>query len=149
MNLGEDGYFREAKLIMDAVNTAKSEIKNIDGIKIAGDPCMSVFGVVSSEMDVYKVSDAMSERGWTLNNCKDPPMLHICVTRCNCEKVKRSFASDLASSVEEVRSNPSKFAKSSGAMYGMLVSLPVDTAKDEVMNTFLDVMLGLCDDIDK
>jgi len=149
MNLGEEGYFREARLIMDAVKTAITGIEKIDGIKLAGDPCMSVIGVISSELDVFQVSDAMSERGWTLNKCKDPSMLHICVTRCNCEKVKRSFVSDLASSVQEVRSNPSKFAKSSGAMYGMLVSLPVDTAKDEVMNTFLDVMLGLCDDIDK
>lgn len=147
MHLGEDGYLREARLIMDAVKTAISGIKNIDGIEIAGNPCMSVFGVVSSEINMYKVSDAMSERGWTLNNCKDPPMLHICVTRCNCDKVKRSFASDLASSVQEVRTNPSKFAKSSGAMYGAAVSLPVDAAKDDMLKTFLDVMLGLCDDV--
>lgn len=145
MNMGEDGYLREAKVIMDAVNATTSAIKNIDGITLAGDPCMSVFGVVSSELDVYKVSSAMSERGWTLNNCKDPPMLHICVTRCNCEKVKRCFASDLASSVLEVRTNPSKFAECSGAMYGSLVSLPVDAAKDDMLKTFLDVMLGLCD----
>ena len=149
MNLGEDGYRKEAKLIMDAVEEIKKGIAEIDGLKVAGDPIMAAVGFISDgKLDVYKVSSAMSDRGWTLNNCKDPPCPHMCVTRANCMKVKAQFVKDLKASVQDVIDHPETFKNCDGAMYGVMVNLPDSGAQDDILYEYLDVMLGLVDEAD-
>ena len=148
MNMGEEGYQREAKLIMDAVKSIKDGINDIDNIEIAGDPCMSIVALVSkkpNKLNIYKVSDAMSKRGWTLNNCKEPACTHMCVTRANCIRVKERFINDLKESVIDVIQNPKKYEKTAGAMYGVMVGLPEAATQQDIMMEYLDVMLNLID----
>eukprot|EP00485_Elphidium_margaritaceum_P009233 CAMPEP_0202692766 /NCGR_PEP_ID=MMETSP1385-20130828/7073_1 /ASSEMBLY_ACC=CAM_ASM_000861 /TAXON_ID=933848 /ORGANISM="Elphidium margaritaceum" /LENGTH=541 /DNA_ID=CAMNT_0049348359 /DNA_START=27 /DNA_END=1652 /DNA_ORIENTATION=- len=147
MHMGEEGYQREAKLIMDAVSAIKQGVDAIDGLCVAGNPVMSVVGIVSTgALDVYHVSSAMSKRGWTLNNCKDPPCAHICVTRANCMLAKAKFVEDLRESVADVEQNPKDYEKCDGAMYGVMVALPDTSAQSDIMHEYLDVMLGLVDE---
>eukprot|EP00484_Ammonia_sp_Unknown_P021730 CAMPEP_0197027352 /NCGR_PEP_ID=MMETSP1384-20130603/7273_1 /TAXON_ID=29189 /ORGANISM="Ammonia sp." /LENGTH=531 /DNA_ID=CAMNT_0042456183 /DNA_START=48 /DNA_END=1643 /DNA_ORIENTATION=- len=149
MNMGEEGYQREAKLIMEAVRTIKQGVDEIDGLEVAGNPVMAVVGIISTgKLNVYHVSSAMSKRGWTLNNCKDPPCMHICVTRANCIRAKETFVKDLKESVLDVEQHPKEFEKCDGALYGVMVALPDTAAQDDIMYEYLDVMLGLIDEQD-
>merc|ERR1719410_3059520 len=108
---------------------------------------MAAVGFISEgQLDAYKVSSAMSDRGWTLNNCKDPPCPHMCVTRANCMRVKERFVEDLKDSVKDVQDHPDKFAKCDGAMYGVMVELPSSGAQNDILYEYLDVMLGLVDE---
>ena len=108
---------------------------------------MAVVGFISTgKLNVYHVSSAMSKRGWTLNNCKDPACTHMCVTRANCIRAKEKFVKDLKESVIDVEENPKEFEKCDGAMYGVMVALPDSAAQDDIMYEYLDVMLGLADE---
>ena len=147
MNMGEEGYQKEAKLIMDAVKVLKEGIDEIDGIEVCGSPVMSVVAwQTTGNLNVYCIATALSNRGWTLNNCQDPMCTHMCVTRANCMKVKEKFVDDLRDSVNDVRSNPDDYEKCEGAMYGVAVSLPDAGAKDDILYEYMDVMLGLVDE---
>ena len=150
MNMGEEGYQREAKLIMEAVKAIKEGIDEIEELKVAGDPCMAVVAFMASnqgtKLDVYKVSSAMGKRGWTLNNCQYPSCTHICVTRANCIRAKEKFVKDLKESVQDVIENPKDYEQCAGAMYGVMVSLPDSSAQEDILYEYLDVMLGLADE---
>ena len=61
MNMGEEGYQREAQLIMSAVHVLKEGIADIDGIEVCGSPVMSVVAWQTTEdLHVYCVETAMS-----------------------------------------------------------------------------------------
>jgi len=147
MNMGEEGYQREATLIMEAVKVLKEGIDEIDGVEICGNPVMSVVAwQATGDLNVYCIATALSNKGWTLNNCQEPMCSHMCVTRANCIKVKEKFVEDLRASVADVRANPESYEKCEGAMYGVAVSLPDVGTKDDILYEFMDVMLGLADE---
>merc|ERR1719229_1426210 len=132
---------------MDAVAVIKQGIAEIDGLEVAGNPIMAAVGFISTgKLNPYHVSSAMSDRGWTLNNCKDPPCPHMCVTRANCIKVMEKFVEDLKSSVKDVKDHPENFKNCDGAMYGVMVELPDSGAQNDILYEYLDVMLGLVDE---
>lgn len=143
MSMGYEGYQKEAKIIMDAVNAIKKSAQNIKEIEIAGNPCMSVIGFVSKQLNILQVSAAMAKRGWICNNCQNPPTLHICVTRCNCVRANK-FIQDLKDSVNEVVTYPQRYEKSDAAMYGIVSTLPENTLKDDILETYLDICLDFC-----
>ena len=74
--------------------------------------------------------------------------VHICVTRANYMMVKERFVDDLRDSVNDVRTNPDDYEKCAGAMYGVAVSLPDASAKDDILHEYLDAFLGLVDEME-
>lgn len=50
-------------------------IDAIEGLYVMGEPDMTVvaFGTRPAAEDVYRVNDAMSARGWSLNALQRPP----------------------------------------------------------------------------
>jgi glutamate/tyrosine decarboxylase-like PLP-dependent enzyme len=76
---GEQGYVDATRRILEAGATIRQGIAAIPGLKVLGDPLWIVaFG--SDEVDVYRVLDAMTKRGWSLNGLQKPKAVHICVT---------------------------------------------------------------------
>lgn len=47
-------------------------LRKIDGIFVFGRPVTSVVAVGSKEFDVYRLQEAMQEKGWNLNTLQFP-----------------------------------------------------------------------------
>jgi len=121
--MGEDGYVRNAKQIMETTKRLREGIGAIAGLHVLGEPEMSVFGFSSDEIGMFALGDAMDERGWHLDRQQNPGALHLMVTLAH-EKVVDEFLADLRDSAEYVRANPDADAEGSAPMYGMVATAP-------------------------
>jgi sphinganine-1-phosphate aldolase len=91
VHLGAKGYLEAtACIMMGATRFAKAIHEDIEGIEVIGEPEASVVafrastpkkgGIQKKPVDVYKVNDLMSKKGWHLNALQRPPALHVCFT---------------------------------------------------------------------
>lgn len=78
------------------------------GIKVVGEPLASVVAFESDEVDIYRVSDGMSKKGWNINNLQYPPAFHIC---CTYMTDADQFISDLKDVMAVVLENPKEKAR--------------------------------------
>lgn len=77
--LGEEGYLALADTVMKAVAKLRSGIAAIEGLKVLGNPDMSVLAIGADGLDVYEVADEMTLRGWHMDRQQFPPSLHLTV----------------------------------------------------------------------
>jgi glutamate/tyrosine decarboxylase-like PLP-dependent enzyme len=124
ISIGEAGYLDATKRILQTADRIKSGIKEIPGITLIGDP-LFVIAFQSQEMDVYRIMDAMTERGWNLNGLHKPAAVHLCITlRHTLPGVAERFLSDLRASVADVKENADALPGGSAPVYGMANTLP-------------------------
>jgi glutamate/tyrosine decarboxylase-like PLP-dependent enzyme len=133
--LGEDGYLRLAKTTLDTSRALLDGIRRIDGLRVLGEPAISVFAFDSDRVDVYALGDEMSARGWHLDRQQRPPSLHLMITPAHAAAVEPILA-DLRASVDKAATGAA--AAGSAAMYGMLGSLPDRRAAADLVLEFLD-----------
>jgi glutamate/tyrosine decarboxylase-like PLP-dependent enzyme len=119
VSIGEEGYLEATKGILQAADTIKAGIKQIPGITLIGDP-LFVVAFQSEEMDVYRIMDAMTERGWNLNGLHKPAAVHLCVTLRQAQPgVAERFLADLRASVADVKENADALPGGSAPVTGM------------------------------
>ena len=122
---GEEGYLDATDRILRAADTIKAGIGTIDGVAVIADPLFCV-AFASDEVDIYRVADAMTSRGWSLNGLQRPAAVHICVTQRHTQAgVAEQFVADLRESVAAVRADDAP-AGSTAPIYGMAATLPSD-----------------------
>ena len=138
LSMGEDGYLESVKKIMGTAEIIKRGIREISELKLLGDP-LWVIAFESKELDIYKVMDQMTHKGWNLNGLHKPSCIHICITlRHTKAGVIERFLSDLKEAVDYVKVNPSE----SGGMapvYGMASSLPFRGVIKDLLKKYLDM----------
>jgi glutamate/tyrosine decarboxylase-like PLP-dependent enzyme len=78
--LGEDGYVKLAGQIRDAVRGFQTGIAAIPGMRVIGEPVMSVFAFTSDAVDPFGIADRMEEKGWCLDRQNDPDAMHMMVS---------------------------------------------------------------------
>lgn len=141
MHMGKDGYRQVMKEIMEAAVAIKEGIESIDGLKLLGNPDMSVicFTTSSSSVDIYKVAEALTKRHWNLNSLQFPRCVHICVTYLHTKTVNE-FLRDVKDSLAEVKSSPGAFDNGSAAIYGMAESIPDRSMVSSLTKGFLDTL---------
>jgi hypothetical protein len=100
--LGEEGYVEITHAVMRTVQKIKAGIDGIPGIRVLGEPEMSVIAIGSDGVDVYEVADELSGRGWHLDRQHYPPSLHMTINYAHVEVVGE-FLEDLRASVDAVR----------------------------------------------
>ncbi|GAB1598525.1 sphingosine-1-phosphate lyase 1-like [Argonauta hians] len=136
---GMDGYIDAAHKIISTARAIAKVLKNIDSIKVLGDPKMSVVAFTSDEFDIYRLSDALTEKGWTLNPLQFPASIHICVTMAHTKpEVVERFEKDVTESVEIILKNPSDKCQGAGALYGMSQTIPDRSIVEDVTSIYLD-----------
>lgn len=126
--LGEEGYLKAAKQILETGSFIKSKVKEIKDIKILGNP-LWVIAFSSDTLNIYTVAELMSKRGWGLNLLINPPAFHIALTLRHDLKVAERFIEDLKSSVDEAR-NYKKEEKGFAPIYGVVSSLPLENSEE-------------------
>jgi glutamate/tyrosine decarboxylase-like PLP-dependent enzyme len=144
VSMGESGYLEAVRKICDTATTIKTMVRDISPLCVVGDP-LFVVGIQSTSdaVDIYRVFDAMTERGWSLNGLHTPPGIHLCVTlRHTAPGVAERFASDLRAATDDARREPQK-PGGMAPLYGMANALPntgvVDTAMAEHMDGWFRV----------
>ncbi len=84
----------EADIQMQIFQKIRDGIQEIEGLKIVGDPDMSLLAFTSENKDIFNIADALSEKGWHLGRLQFPDCLHLTVTKLNVGKEKE-FLKDL------------------------------------------------------
>jgi glutamate/tyrosine decarboxylase-like PLP-dependent enzyme len=107
--LGEEGYLRLAREIMDAFERLTAGIESIDGVHIWGEPQMSVCAIGSHEHDIYAIADVLNERGWHFDRQDDPPAIHL-MTSPRHALVVDEFLADLRYAIAHQRGASTKAA---------------------------------------
>ena len=92
--LGEAGYLRLTRALMETTARLRDGIAAIPGLRIWGNPAMSLVAFGSDTLDIMAVGDGMDDRGWHLDRQTAPPALHMMVTP-NHAKIVDVFLEDL------------------------------------------------------
>jgi glutamate/tyrosine decarboxylase-like PLP-dependent enzyme len=139
--IGMDGYLELARTIMQTTEKLIKEIEMIDGLKVLGEPAMSVFAYASTDkdLDIYAVGDRLEEKGWLIDRLQRPDALHCMVTPRHAAIVE-TYLADLRDAVQCVRANPDLAVKGNAAMYGMIAHVPFrGMIKKQVLNMMTDL----------
>jgi glutamate/tyrosine decarboxylase-like PLP-dependent enzyme len=97
-HLGEEGYLRLARRVRDTTRRLREGIAAIPGLRVLGEPVMSVLAFGSDSLDVFAVGDAMDAKGWHLDRQKGPDALHLMVSPEH-DRVVDAFLGDLREAV--------------------------------------------------
>lgn len=77
------------------------------GIFIFGTPATSVIALGSNEFHIYRLSESLSSKGWSLNVLQFPSAIHICVTHVHTQPgVADEFLGDVRSALIKIEENP-------------------------------------------
>ncbi len=137
VTMGEEGYLKAARLIMDTADKIRFGIAEIPEIKIAGKSTF-VIGMISDQVNMYHVNDYLISKGWRMNGCQNPPGFHFCVTlRNTLPGVAEAFIDDLKNAVTYAKDPPQPFPKS-GALYGLAGSVDGQAILKQGMLDFIE-----------
>lgn len=142
VSMGEQGYLDATGRILETASAIREGVARIEGLRVLGDP-LWVIAFASDDkgahpVDVYRLMDIMTKRGWSLNGLHRPACVHLCVTlRHTAPGVAERFLEDLEAAVAEVRANPS--AKGGMApVYGLAANIPFRGAVSDILKGFID-----------
>jgi glutamate/tyrosine decarboxylase-like PLP-dependent enzyme len=106
--LGDEGYMKIVREVMEATQIVIDGINRIDGVKILGEPnmCMFSFASTSQKINVYRLADALKTKGWFLQpqfkRANSPANLHISMNRSTVHQAK-TFLKVFEETIEELK----------------------------------------------
>ncbi|KAL0956770.1 hypothetical protein HGRIS_002890 [Hohenbuehelia grisea] len=106
--MGTSGYLKSCRDIVKCTRSIANAIRtSIPELYVLGSPPASVVAFASKHplVNIAEVGDAMSRRGWHLNQLQNPPALHIACTRLTVP-LDETFVEDLKDAVKEARLAP-------------------------------------------
>lgn len=137
VTMGEEGYLKAARLIMDTADKIRAGIAAIPEIKIAGKSTFLI-SMISDVVDMYHVNDYLISKGWRMNGCQNPPGFHFCITlRNTLPGVAEAFVRDLKDAVAYAKDPPQPYPVS-GALYGLGSSVDGQALLKEGMLDFIE-----------
>lgn len=124
--MGRDGYRAMARGAMEAASRYREAVSRIDGIRVLGEPVMSLVAIASDSpaVDIFAVADLLEDRGWLPDRQQNPDSLHVTLTGNHLQVIDR-FVLDLADAVATVRADPGRRSRGKAAMYGMMAKAPI------------------------
>lgn len=139
--IGEEGYLDLARQTMIISKTLQAEINDIEGLRVLGNPVMSVFAYNSTDpkVDIFAVSDIMTAKGWHIDRQQNPMSLHVMVTPAHAGS-HQQYIEDLKEAVAHVRAHPELSSEGSAPMYGMIAKMPF---RGMVKQSVLKIMEGM------
>jgi glutamate/tyrosine decarboxylase-like PLP-dependent enzyme len=93
-HLGRDGYLRLARAVRDTTRKLREGIDATPGLRVIGEPAMSVLAFGADGIDIFAVGDRMDQKGWHLDRQKGPDALHLMVSPEHA-KIADAFLADL------------------------------------------------------
>ena len=96
--LGHEGYLEIAREVMDTSRRLRRRVNAVEGVRILGEPHMSVMCIGADTLDIYEVGDQMQARGWHLDRQQSPPSLHLTINHAHIQSADQ-FIEDLRDAV--------------------------------------------------
>jgi sphinganine-1-phosphate aldolase len=116
--MGEDGYLKAARAIMDTADKIRAGVAEIPELRIMGKSTFLI-SLTSDLVDPYFVNDYLTMKGWRMNGCQNPPGFHFCITLPQTQPgIAEQFVQDLAEGVEFAKHPPYEMPKT-GFLYGL------------------------------
>ncbi|PAA49935.1 hypothetical protein BOX15_Mlig020284g1, partial [Macrostomum lignano] len=144
LHFGLEGYVDATKKIVGTARKIKAGVQQIEGVKLMGDPQMSVIGIGSDHFSAYRLADALKEKGWSLNMLQKPASFHICCTYVHTQPgVAERLIEDIHESAAALLKDPTAKDVGMGAIYGTAQKIPDPTIVDDIAMGFLDVCLSV------
>ncbi len=100
--LGEAGYLRIARRILDTTRRFIDGINAAPGFEVWGRPDISVFAYGSRSLDIFAVADGLAAKGWYVNRQAVPRAIHVVVTPAH-EPIVGEYLADLREVADRVR----------------------------------------------
>jgi sphinganine-1-phosphate aldolase len=118
VSMGEEGYLKAAKAIMDTADKMRAGIAKIPELRIMGKSTFLI-SLTSDVLNPYFVNDYLASKGWRMNGCQNPPGFHFCITLPQTQPgIAEQFVKDLADGVAFAKDPPYEVPKT-GFLYGM------------------------------
>jgi glutamate/tyrosine decarboxylase-like PLP-dependent enzyme len=137
--LGEPGYLEAARLILEAARAIRGGIEATPPLRVLGDPLWNI-AFAAPGLDVYRVLDGMSKKGWSLNGLHRPAAVHLCVTLRHARPgVAERFVADLRQAVAHVQAHPEEKG-GLAPVYGMAATLPFRGVVSDMLKRFMDLL---------
>ncbi|MFN8036200.1 MAG: aminotransferase class V-fold PLP-dependent enzyme [Acidimicrobiia bacterium] len=137
--MGERGYLEATRAIVETGAEIKAGLATIPEVHVLGDP-LWVIAFASDTLDVYRIQDVMTEKGWRLNGLQNPAAVHLCVTlRHTQPSVAARFVDDLRASVAEVAATP-EAAGTMAPIYGMAGIVETRGSVEELLGRYVDLL---------
>lgn len=142
VSLGEEGYLEATQRILETAELIKEGIRTIPELIILGDP-MWVIAFASQTVDIYRVMDAMTRKGWSLNGLHKPSCVHLAITlRQTQPGVAERFVADLQEAVATVKANPEE-GGGMAPVYGLAATLPARGVVGELLKRYIDLLFDV------
>jgi len=139
VSTGEQGYLEATCGILETADVLKRGIRTLPDLHVLGEP-LFVIAFGSHTLDIYKVMEQMSARGWNLNGLHKPPAVHLCVTQRHTQPgVAQRFLEDLRACVEHVRANPGEKG-TMAPVYGMAATVPFRGLLSDLLKKYMDLL---------
>lgn len=139
VSTGEEGYLDATKRILETAEAIKRGIRGIPELHVLGEP-LFVIAFGSNTLDIYKVMERMSAKGWSLNGLHKPPAVHLCVTQRHTQPgVAERFLEDLKAAAEHVRANPGEKG-TMAPVYGMAGTVPFRGLISDLLKKYMDLI---------
>lgn len=109
--VGDQGYLDLARKTLEATRAIVGALREIDGLRVLGEPEMSLVAFTGARPDfpLFALADAMKLRGWLIqpqfSGFGSPANLHLTISAAHLA-VKDRFLADLRAAVAEVQSTP-------------------------------------------
>lgn len=140
---GMEGYIEATREIIKTTRWIRDELSSIDGLKVLGNPQVSVVSFASDNFDIFALNSKLKNLGWNLNPLQFPSAVHITITRMHTGRnVASSFVRDVKSSVAQLMIEPKGKLGGSAAIYGMAQTVPDRSIVGEICTKYLDACLG-------
>ncbi|XP_011254754.1 sphingosine-1-phosphate lyase [Camponotus floridanus] len=141
MYFGYNNYIESTKKIIETTRYIERNLREMDGIFVFGKPATSVIAIGSNEFHIYRLSEALSAKGWNLNPLQFPPGVHLCVTHMHTQSgVADQFLKDVKSELNTILETRTTLVEGKLAMYGMSQSIPDRSVVGDFTRCFLDSM---------
>ncbi|TGZ50135.1 sphingosine-1-phosphate lyase [Temnothorax longispinosus] len=141
MFYGHDEYVKSTKKIIETTRYIERKLREMNGIFVFGTPATSVIAIGSNDFHIYRLSEALSGKGWNLNTLQFPSGIHICITHVHTEPgVADEFLEDVNTELEIIMQSRSTPVEGKLAMYGMSQSIPDRSVVGDFTRCFLDSM---------
>jgi glutamate/tyrosine decarboxylase-like PLP-dependent enzyme len=136
---GEDGYLEATGRVLETGAAIRDGIAAIPRLRVLGNP-LWVIAFASDTVDVYRVLEHMTRRGWSLNGLHRPAAVHLCVTLRHTEPgVAERFLADLEASVAEALSQPPR-DQGLAPVYGLAATLPFRGVVRDLLKRYIDLL---------
>ncbi|KAJ3059502.1 Sphingosine-1-phosphate lyase 1 [Rhizoclosmatium hyalinum] len=141
MYFGESGYVETTRQIIETARLIADGIKAIDGLKLIGNPAVSVvaFDSTTPAIKIFAVADLLDRKGWHLNVLQNPPAIHIACTYLT-TKSGYILVKDVQDAVALLKKDPNAGNGDVAAIYGTMASVPDRNVIKDVCNGFLDAL---------